>query len=202
MPLLLPQTLAKPQCLYMPCALLAVDNLKLLLKWRNTTRPVRVARQGADLVDESIKNNGVARWTADLVIRCLEEAFRSKPDAAMFSSVVSDLPSDGPIEGTQLIQATAFALGLGSRARIHILYHARSRSIDEPINKLCETKCWIPGTHYSRVIDASMAVAEWLNARAMQVPASAEPAKRRGPGRPPKLGRPRRSRHRAHSPAV
>src|SRR6516164_6165233 len=139
MPLLLPQTLAKPQCLYMSCALLAVDNLKLLLKWRNTTRPVCVARQGADLVDESTKNNGVARWTADLVIRCLEEAFRSKPDAAMFSmSVVSDLPSDGPIEGTQLIQATALALGLGSRARIHILYHARSRSIGEPINKLCE----------------------------------------------------------------
>jgi hypothetical protein len=183
----------------MPCALLAVDNPKLLLKWRNTTRPVRVARRGADLVDESTKNNSVARWTADLVIRCLEDAFRSKPDAAMFSmSVLSDSPSDRPIEGAQLIQATALALGLGSRAHIHILYHARSRSIGEPINKLCETKCWIPATHYSRVIDASMAVAEWLNARAMQVPALAEPAMRRGPGRPPKLGRLRRPRHEAH----
>jgi hypothetical protein len=177
----------------MHCALLAVDYLKLLLKWRDAIRPVRVTRQGTDLIDE---NNGVARWTGELVIGCLVEAFRCKPDAEMFSmSIVSDLPSDGPIEVTQLIQATALALGLGSRAHIHILYHARSLSIGEPINKLCETKCWIQGTHYSRVRKASMAVAEWLNARAMQVPALAEPAKRRGPGRPPKLGRPSRPRH-------
>jgi hypothetical protein len=144
-------------------------------------------------LEEGKKNNGLATWTGELVIHCLEEAFRAKPDAAMFSMEgVSDLPSDSSIEGIQLIKATALALGLDTRARIHILYHARSRSVGEPINKLCANQSWKGGTHYWQLTDASIAVAEWLNARAMQAPELTDnfqaSAKRRGVGRPPTLG--------------
>ena len=147
-------------------------------------------RWRAHLVGEGTK--GFAKWTGELVLHCLEEAFRRKPDAAMFSmATVSDLPSDGPIEGTHLIQATALALGFDSRARIHILYHARSRATGELINKLCENRSWKQATHYWWVRKGSIAVAKWLNARAMQVPPLADsshaPPKRRGPGRPPIL---------------
>jgi hypothetical protein len=156
-----------------------------LQKWLDTL--------GADLVDEGTKSKGFTKWTGELVIHCLEEAFRREPDAAMFSmSTVSDLPSDCPIEGTHLIQATALALGFDSRARIHILHHARSSANGGLIMKLCENRSWNPGTHYRLVKEASITVAEWLNARAMQAPALADsshaPAKRRGPGRPPILG--------------
>jgi hypothetical protein len=52
----------------------------------------------------------------------------------MFSvSIISDLPSDGPIEGIHLIQAIAFALGLDSPLRTHILYHSRSRGTGESV---------------------------------------------------------------------
>jgi hypothetical protein len=150
-------------------------------------------RLGADLVDEDTKSKDFTKWTGELVIHCLEEAFRRKPDAAMFSmSTVSDLPSDGPIEGTDLIQATALALGFDSSERKHILYDARSRGTGETIYKLCENQSWRPATHYECVKEASITVAEWLNARAMQAPALADsshaPAKRRGPGRPRILG--------------
>ena len=146
--------------------------------------------QGADLADEGTKNKDLGKWTGGLVLHCLEEAFRRKPDAAMFSmSTVSDLPSDCPIEGTDLIQATALALGFDSCARIHILHHARSSANGELIKKkLCENRSWNPGMHYWWVKEASITVAEWLNARAMQAPALADsshaPAKRRGLGRP------------------
>jgi hypothetical protein len=87
------------------------------------------------LADEGTKNKDLGKWTGGLVLHCLEEAFRRKPDAAMLSmSAVSDLPSDCPIEGTDLIQATA--LGFDSRARIHILHHARSSANGELIKKL------------------------------------------------------------------
>ena len=149
--------------------------------------------QGADLADEGTKNKDLGKWTGGLVLHCLEEAFRRKPDAAMLSmSAVSDLPSDGPVEGTHLIQATTLALGFDSRERIHVLYHARSRATGELINRLCEIRSWNPGTHYRLVTEASITVAEWLNARAMQAPPLADsshaPPKRRGPGRPPILG--------------
>jgi hypothetical protein len=141
------------------------------------------------LVDEGTKRKGSAKWTGELVLHCLEEAFRRNPEAAMFSmSTISDLPSDGPIEGIHLIQATAFALGLDSPLRTHILYHSRSRGTGELINKLCENRFWKPSTHFERVKDASITIAEWLNARAMQAPALADssqaPVKRRRPGRP------------------
>lgn len=175
------------------CAFPAIDNLQLLQKWLD--------KLGADLIDEGTKSKGFTEWTAELVLHCLEEAFRRKPDAAMFSTAtVSDLPSDGPVEGAHLIQATTLALGFDSRARIHILYHARSRATGELINRLCENRSWNQGTHYWWVTEASVAVAEWLNARAMQAPAVADsahaPAKRRRPGRPPILGsRPMRRYH-------
>ena len=55
------------------------------------------------MADEGTKNKDLGKWTRELVIHCLEEAFRRNPDAAMFSmSTVSDLPSDCPIEGTHL----------------------------------------------------------------------------------------------------
>jgi hypothetical protein len=55
------------------------------------------------------------------------------PNAAMFAAC-SDLFSEGmPIEGTDLIQATAVALGLDSPARMHLLYHTRARSAGTPI---------------------------------------------------------------------
>ena len=121
------------------------------------------------MVDEGTK--GFAKWTGELVLHCLEEPFRRKPDAAMFSmATVSDLPSDGPIEGTHLIQATALALGFDSRARIHILYHARSRATGELIKKLSENRSWKLQAHYWWVRRGSIAVAKWLNARVMQVP--------------------------------
>jgi hypothetical protein len=150
-------------------------------------------RWKANLVDDGTKSRGSTKWTGDLVVHCLEEAFRRKPDAAMFSmATISDIPSDRPIDGIDLIQATTLALGLDSRARIHILYHARSRATGELIAKLCENRSWKQATHYEWVTEASVAVAEWLNARAMQVPALADssqaPAKRRGPGRPRILG--------------
>jgi hypothetical protein len=148
---------------------------------------------GAGLADEGTKSKDFTKWTGELVLHCLEEAFRRNPEAAMFSiSTISDLPSDGPIEGTHLIQATAFALGFDSPLRIHILHHARSSANGELIRKLCENRSWNPGTHYWWVKKASITVAEWLNARAMQAPVLADsphaPAKRRGPGRPRILG--------------
>ena len=106
----------------------------------------------------------------------------------VLDSTVSDLPSDCPIEGTDLIQATALALGFDSCARIHILHHARSSANGELIKKLCENRSWNPGMHFWWVKRASITVAEWLNARAMQAPALADsshaPARRRGRGRP------------------
>jgi hypothetical protein len=106
-------------------------------------------------------------WTGELVIDRLEAVFQRNPDAAMYSvPAVSDLPYEEPIEGLRLIQATALALGLDSPARIHLLYHARARGTGEPIYKLCQIRSWKRGTHYRRVIAASIAVAEWLNARA------------------------------------
>jgi hypothetical protein len=122
------------------------------------------------LAAEDIKNKFFSQWTGDLVIHCLEEAFRGKPDAAMFSvTAVSNFLSDGPIEGIHLIQATAFALGLNSPARIHLLYHARALGTGESIYKLCQNRSWSRAKHYTRVSAASIAVAEWLNARAMRV---------------------------------
>jgi hypothetical protein len=139
------------------------------------------------LIDE-----GFTEWTGELVIHCLEEAFRRKPDAAMFSmSTVSDLASDGPIEGIDLILATSLALGFESPARIQLLYHARSRSAGESIHKLCENRSWNRSEHYKKVINASLALAEWLNARGMSAPVRAEkshPPAKRGPGRPPTMG--------------
>ena len=132
----------------------------------------------------------MSSWTGELVINRLEAAFRMHPNAAMFSAC-SDLPSEGmPIEGTDLIQATAVVLGLDSPSRTHLLYHARARSAGKPITKLCQTRSWKPATHYDQVTAASVAVAEWLNARSMGVPRFADlsTAKRRV-GRPPTLGR-------------
>jgi|SRR5271166_1430498 len=130
-------------------------------------------------------------WTGGLVISCLEAAFRINPNAAMFSAW-PDFPTEGgPIEAIHLIQATALALGLNSPARIHLLYDARSRGTGESIDKLCQNRSWARPTHYRRVTAASVAVAEWLNARSIRVPIFANshaPAKR-GPGRPPTLGR-------------
>ena len=144
------------------------------------------------MIDDGTKSKGFTKWTAELVLHCLEEAFRRKPDAAMFLvSNVSDLPSDGPIEGFHLIQATGLALGFLSLARIQLLYHARSRGTGESIYKLCENRSWNRSEHYKKVIDASITVAEWLNARSMQAPAPAEksyPPAKRGAGRPPTMG--------------
>jgi hypothetical protein len=139
-----------------------------------------------------VKNKGSATWTGELVLNRLEDAFRRKPEAAIFSvSTVRDLPRDHPIEGVHLIRTTALALSLESPARIQLLYHARSRSAGESIHKLCENRSWNRSEHYKKVIDASIAVAEWLNARGMSVPAPAGqshvPAKR-GAGRPPTMG--------------
>ncbi len=132
------------------------------------------------------------KWTGELVINRLEAAFRMNPNAAMFSAW-PDFASEGvPIEGIDLIQATALALDLGSPDRTHLLYHARSRGTGESIYKLCEIKGWRRVTHYERVKAASTAVAEWLNARSMRVPMLADisdASARRGPGRPPTLGR-------------
>ena len=132
------------------------------------------------------------KWTGELVINRLEAAFRMNPNAAMFSAW-PDFPSEGvPIEGIHLIQATALALGLDSPDRIHLLYHARSRGTGESIYKLCEIKGWKRQTHYDRMRAASIAVAEWLNARSMRVPMVADishASAKRGPGRPPTLGR-------------
>jgi hypothetical protein len=131
----------------------------------------------------------VSSWTGELVINRLEAAFRMHPNAAMFSW--PDFADEGmPIEGVDLIQATALALGLDAPGRIHLLYHARSRSTGEPISKLCQNRSWKRATHYRWVIAASIAVAEWLNERSVRVPmlADVSPAKR-GPGRPPTLGR-------------
>jgi hypothetical protein len=144
-------------------------------------------------VVDGVKNRGFATWTGELVLNRLEDAFRRKPEAAIFSiSMVRDLPRDGAIEGIHLIRATALALSLESPARIQLLYHARSRSTGESIHKLCENRCWNRSEHYKKVIDASIAVAEWLNGRGISAPALADsshpPAKRRGPGRPPILG--------------
>ena len=144
------------------------------------------------MANQCIKNEGFAKWTGELVIHCLEEAFRRNPEAPMFSmSAISDLPRDRPIEGIHLIQATALALSLESPARIQLLYHARSRGTGESIYKLCENRSWNRFEHYKKVIDASIAVAEWLNPRGMSAPVLAEkshlPAKR-GAGRPPTMG--------------
>jgi hypothetical protein len=142
------------------------------------------------LADEGTKNKDLGKWTGELVIHYLEEAFRRNPETAIFSmsSTVNDLPSDCPIEGTHLIQATALALGVDSSERKHILYHARSRGTGESTYKLCENQSWKLTTHYWWMKGASITVAEWLNARAMQAPALADsshaPAKRRRPGRP------------------
>jgi hypothetical protein len=134
-------------------------------------------------------------WTGELVISHLEVAFRRNPEAAIYSvPVANDLPSNDPIEGTHLIQAATLALGLGSPARVHLLYHARSRGKGETIYNLCQNQSWTRRKHYNQVIAASIAVAEWLNAQAMRVPMLADadrshaPAKR-GPGRPPTIGR-------------
>jgi hypothetical protein len=132
------------------------------------------------------------KWTGQLVINRLEAVFRMNPNAAMFSAW-PDFPSEGvPIEGIHLIQATALALGLDSRDRTHLLCHARSRGISEPIYKLCENRSWKRSTHSERVIAGSIVVAEWLNARSMRVPMLADTSDasaKRGPGRPPTLGR-------------
>jgi hypothetical protein len=110
------------------------------------------------------------KWTGELVINRLEAAFRMNPNAAIFSAW-PDSPSEGvPIEGIHLIQATALALGLGSLDRIHLLHHARSRGTGESIYKLCEIRGWRRSTHYERMMAASIAVAEWLNARSMLNP--------------------------------
>ena len=132
------------------------------------------------------------KWTGELVINRLEAAFRINPNAAMFSAW-PDLPSEGvPIEGIHLIQATALALGLDSPNRIHLLHHARSRGTGESIYKLCDIRGWKRQTHYDRMRAASVAMAEWLNARSMRVPMLADishASEKRGPGRPPTLGR-------------
>src|SRR3954466_5680042 len=123
-------------------------------------------------------------WTGKLVIGRLEAAFRTTPDAAIYSvSTVDDLPCDAPIEGPHLIQATALALGLDSPARIHLLYDARARGTGESICKLCRNRSWTRSTHYKHVTAASIALAEWLNARAIKCPDtrdSLQAAKARG----------------------
>ena len=132
----------------------------------------------------------MSSWTGELVINRLEAAFRMHPNAAIFAAC-SDFFSEGmPIEGTDLIQATAVALGLDSPARVHLLYHARARSAGRPISRLCQNRSWKESTHYDRVTAASVVVAEWLNARSMRVPTFADlsSAKRRV-GRPPTRGR-------------
>jgi hypothetical protein len=147
----------------------------------------------ADLLKgHPIRGDMRGKWTGDLVINRLEAAFRMNPNAAMFSAW-PDFPSEGvSIEGIHLIQATALALGLDSSARIHLLYHARSRGTGESIYKLCQNRFWKRTTHRTRVIAASIAVAEWLNARSMRVPMRTDishASAKRGPGRPPTLGR-------------
>jgi Recombinase len=118
----------------------------------------------------------LGEWTAEQVIGGLEAAFRRNPDAAMYSvSPVSDLPCEGRIEDPHLIQATALALGLDSPARIHLLYHARALGTGESIYKLCQYRSWSRPAHYRRVTAASIAVAEWLNARAMRVSMCPDP---------------------------
>ena len=147
----------------------------------------------ADLLKgHPIRGDIHVKWTDGLVINRLEAAFRINPNAAMFSAW-PDFPGEGvPIEGIHLIQATALALGLDSPDRIHLLYHARSRGTGESIYKLCEIKGWIRQTHYDRTMAASVAVAEWLNARSVRVSMVADISHafaKRGPGRPPTLGR-------------
>jgi hypothetical protein len=114
-------------------------------------------------------------WTGGLVINRLEAAFRMHPNAAMNVDAAMlvawpDFPTDGPIKGRHLIQATGFALGADLPARIHLLYHAHTRSTGEPIYELCRRRSWERTTHFHRVKAASTAVAEWLNTRSMSVP--------------------------------
>jgi hypothetical protein len=124
-------------------------------------------------------NDMYREWTRELVINRLEAAFRmhpnaaTNPDAAMLATW-PDFPIEGPIKGRHLIQATGFALGLDSPARIHLLYHAHARSTGEPIYELCRHQSWKKRTHSYRVKAASIAVAEWLNARSMWVPLFAD----------------------------
>lgn len=119
------------------------------------------------------------KWTGELVINRLEAAFRMHPNAAMNLDAAMlvawpDFPSDGPIKGRHLIQATGFALGPDSPARIHLLYHAHARGTGEPIHELCRRRSWKKRTHFYRVRAASTAIAEWLNTRSMSVPMFAD----------------------------
>jgi hypothetical protein len=99
-------------------------NVTLLQKWR--TKITR-AEQGRRTGTQSQAMH--QEWEGELVVARLEAAFRSKPDAAMYSlQTENDLSAEGPaMEGCRLIPATAVALGLDSPARIHLLCHARAR---------------------------------------------------------------------------
>jgi hypothetical protein len=106
-------------------------------------------------------------WTAQRVLDRLAVAFEKLPDSPIYSSSSELKPAHAfkPVDGLDLIAATAPCLGRDSPARIALLTLARARGRRQSIRALCQELGWNRATAYRRSRQAAAHVAHCLNTR-------------------------------------
>lgn len=107
-------------------------------------------------------------WTARRVIDRLTAAFERLPATPIYSPSRNDLRSalpSLPVDGADLILATADCLGRESTRRLELLTFTRARAAGAPITELCRDKRWSRATLYRHVDAAAGEVAKCLNER-------------------------------------
>lgn len=116
-------------------------------------------------------------WSGQRVMERLEEAFREAQGRPIYSPAANILlPVEGPIDGLDLIMATAHFLGRESRDRVWLLTRARCAAQDCSVRSYCRNLGISRVTFYRRTNEVAEKIADALNARhdLTLVPTSAE----------------------------
>lgn len=120
------------------------------------------------------------QWTAERVADALIQAFRTFPDAPIYSPRLNVFRSPRPIVGADLIAVTAEILGRESRDRKMLLMWARAKAWRfgprASMRSICREQDWSWTTFHRRRKRTCRTVAEELNKRLQVVPAAAQVA--------------------------
>ena len=106
------------------------------------------------------------RWTAELVLDRLVEAFRQWPEQQVYAPPPM-WRSDGPVDGLSLIAATGVYLGYRTPRRRQLLLYARARAVGITVTDLARAEGWPRSSLYRQVRVSAQIVASGLVSEAM-----------------------------------
>lgn len=105
-------------------------------------------------------------WTAGRVLRRLVTAFAAMRGHPIYSPRQNAIvPLTGPVDGADLIVATAEYLGRESALRLQLLTFARCKASRASISAVCRERGWPRMTFYRHIGKAAASVALQLNER-------------------------------------